>query len=191
VQAIQMPAPVLAIVLLWVGFFTYWLIAAWNVKKPVRNAAWWQRFGIRVLIIAVAVVWVRMPRLHHLARAAHHGAAWQATGIMLCICGIAFAVWARRHLGRNWGQPMSLKEGHELVTGGPYGYVRHPIYTGILLAMLGTWAVIGSLWLMVFGVIAVYFVFSARTEEKIMARQFPEQYPEYQKKTKALIPFVW
>jgi protein-S-isoprenylcysteine O-methyltransferase Ste14 len=96
-------------------------------------------------------------------------------GLIVCMAGFALAVWARRHLGRNWGMPMSLKEGHELVTTGPYRYVRHPIYTGMLLAILGSALVNGPIWVVVFAGMAIYCVYCARTEESLMLKQFPEQ----------------
>ena len=86
---------------------------------------------------------------------------------------------------------MSLKEGHELVTTGPYRLVRHPIYTGILTAVLGSTLVAGGFWLVLFLVAASFFVYSAKTEERLMMQQFPETYPDYKKRTHALIPFVW
>ncbi len=112
-------------------------------------------------------------------------------GIVLCAAGLGLAVWARVMLGRNWGEPMSLKEGHELVTAGPYCLVRHPIYTGILLAMLGSAVAVGSGWLLILVAVLPYLVYSARTEEGLMMEQFPTEYPKYKKRTKALIPFVW
>jgi protein-S-isoprenylcysteine O-methyltransferase Ste14 len=86
--------------------------------------------------------------------------------------------------------PMSLRQGHELVTSGPYTYVRHPIYTGIMLAMIGSALAVGLLWLLLFALYFAYFLFSARTEEKMMLAQFPGTYPAYRRRTKMLVPFV-
>lgn len=182
------------IAVLWIGFIVYWLVAAIGVKKPIRRTAWWQRYLTRAVIIAAVVLSLRAARFRQaLERMAtgQHSPEVQAAGLALCACGLAFAVWARLHLGRNWGQPMTLKEGHELVTTGPYRYVRHPIYTGILAGSAGSWLVIGTPWLLALAVTGVYFVISARTEEKIMAERFPQQYPEYKKRTKGLVPFMW
>jgi protein-S-isoprenylcysteine O-methyltransferase Ste14 len=116
--------------------------------------------------------------------------AIQWLGVVICACGMAFAIWARFHLGRNWGMPMSLKKDAELVTTGPYAYVRHPIYTGMILAMLGTTLVI-IWWAVPLVAFFVYFVYSAKTEEKIMLGEFGARYTEYMKHTKMLIPFVF
>lgn len=121
----------------------------------------------------------------------HVGITGQWVGVWLCVAGIGFAVWARVYLGRNWGMPMSLRQGHELVTSGPYAYVRHPIYTGLMLAMIGSAVTEGLLWLLLFAFYFAYFLVGARTEEKMMVAQFPDAYPAYRRRTKMLIPFVF
>ena len=115
---------------------------------------------------------------------------WQWTGLVLCLAGFLFAIWARLYLGGNWGVPMSLREQHELVTTGPYARVRHPIYSGLLLAGLGTVLTLGMQWLPAMVLVGVFFVLSARTEEKMLSEQFPDAYPSYRRRTKMLIPFV-
>jgi protein-S-isoprenylcysteine O-methyltransferase Ste14 len=112
-------------------------------------------------------------------------------GILLFLSGLALAIWARLYLGRNWGMPMSLKQDPELITSGPYHFIRHPIYAGILLALLGS-ALGGSVyWLIILIVMCTYFIYSATVEEKIMLNQFPKIYSTYKKQTKMLIPFVF
>jgi protein-S-isoprenylcysteine O-methyltransferase Ste14 len=86
--------------------------------------------------------------------------------------------------------PMSRKENPELVSTGPYALVRHPIYTGILLAMLGSTIGQSIFWLLPFILFGAYFIYSARREEKLLTEQFPEQYPAYMHKTKMLVPFL-
>jgi protein-S-isoprenylcysteine O-methyltransferase Ste14 len=110
---------------------------------------------------------------------------------IFAVLGVAFAVWARVYLGRNWSPSPAVKEKHELVKGGPYAYVRHPIYTGILIAAFGT-ALAGALFgviVLIFG--SALFLVRIRKEEKIMLELFPNEYPLYQKRTKRLIPFLW
>ena len=87
--------------------------------------------------------------------------------------------------------PMTLQEGHELVTSGPYAWVRHPIYAGFLIAMLGSVFADGVGWLVVGVLFGARFLYSAKAEEKIMLKQFPNEYPAYLKRTRGLIPWVW
>ena len=110
---------------------------------------------------------------------------------LLTAIGIGFAIWARVNLGRNWSSRPTVKEQHELVTTGPYAYVRHPIYSGIMLAALGTALVTSIFGIGVLVFISITFALRMHKEEKIMLELFPEQYPEYQKHTKRLVPFVW
>jgi protein-S-isoprenylcysteine O-methyltransferase Ste14 len=85
----------------------------------------------------------------------------------------------------------SVQENHELVTSGPYHFVRHPIYTGMLVALFGSALVGGTLWLLYFVAVCAMFVWRVGVEEKFMTETFPQKYPEYKKRTKALIPFMW
>jgi protein-S-isoprenylcysteine O-methyltransferase Ste14 len=105
--------------------------------------------------------------------------------------GLALAVWARRHLGRNWSGIVTVKQDHELIRSGPYGLVRHPIYTGLLLAILGTAGAIGE-WrgLFAFALITVGFVLKFKMEERFMSETFGEQYARYRAEVRSLIPFV-
>jgi protein-S-isoprenylcysteine O-methyltransferase Ste14 len=114
----------------------------------------------------------------------------RAMGVILFIFGLCLAVWARIHLGRNWGMPMTQKDEPELVTSGPYRLVRHPIYSGILLAILGTSLATNTYWLIAASVMGVYFIYCAKVEEKLLAAAFPTTYPSYRTSTKMLIPFL-
>jgi protein-S-isoprenylcysteine O-methyltransferase Ste14 len=177
----------------WLLFFGYWWISAIGVKKNVRGRSWGREVGVRLLVIAAIIVVARRPGSQEFLRKQTPpaiGSTQGAAGLIVCYAGFAFAVWARRHLGRNWGMPMTFKQGHEMVTTGPYRYVRHPIYTGMMLAILGSAVVAGWPWLVVFLAMVVYCVYSARTEERLMLEHFSEPYAEYKKRTKAFIPFV-
>jgi protein-S-isoprenylcysteine O-methyltransferase Ste14 len=112
-----------------------------------------------------------------------------AAGAMLCIAGLLFAIWARVVLGRNWGMPMTIHEDPELVTSGPYHYVRHPIYTGLIAMWIGTLLVYPPTALPGVAIIA-YSLYSAAREERDMEQRFPEAYPEYRKRSKMLLPFL-
>jgi protein-S-isoprenylcysteine O-methyltransferase Ste14 len=113
------------------------------------------------------------------------------TGTVLFLCGLATAIWARLSMGANWGMPMTLKQEPELVETGPYGYVRHPIYSGLILAFIGTTLATSLLVLIPAGLLSAYFVWSGRTEERILSAAMPSTYPPYMARTKMLIPFVF
>ena len=133
---------------------------------------------------------MRLCIVHHLADPTSN--PWrQGTGLALWAAGLALAVWARIHIGRNWGMPMTRREQPELVTTGPYRTVRHPIYTGILLAAGGTALATTAFGLIAVVLVAGYFAFSAVREERYLASVFPETYPAYQHSSKRLVPFIW
>ncbi|MDA8271395.1 MAG: isoprenylcysteine carboxylmethyltransferase family protein [Actinomycetota bacterium] len=106
--------------------------------------------------------------------------------------GLGFAIWARVHIGRNWGTPMTQRDDPELVTSGPYRFVRHPIYSGILVAGVGTaMALLSWVWVTAVVLTGIYFVYSATVEERYMNERFPESYQAYKRSTKMLVPFIF
>jgi protein-S-isoprenylcysteine O-methyltransferase Ste14 len=110
---------------------------------------------------------------------------------VLLALGLAFTVWARVYLGRNWSGTVTLKEGHELIRSGPYTYVRHPIYTGLLVALLGSAVACGELRAMIgLGLVAGAFIRKLRIEERFMREIFPGQYERYCAEVPALVPFT-
>ncbi|MGH7655066.1 MAG: methyltransferase family protein [Gemmatimonadaceae bacterium] len=183
--------PTLIISWLWTLFCVVWLISAIGAKRTVsrRSGAWIFR-----TLVFVAIAYL-ISRSESRAYAFHVRVpatpAMEAIGIVCTAIGIAFAFWARFYLGRNWGMPMSVQESAELVTTGPYAYVRNPIYTGMLLALLGTAIVVGAWWLSLFAISAVYFTYSAKQEEKLLLKQFPDTFPAYRARTKMLVPFLF
>jgi len=177
---------------LWFIFLAYWFVAAIRAKRSIRTT--WSRGTILRAAIAVGILLLllglrRLQVWRHAHTVTIVSPIIASVGVAVCALGIALAIWARTHLGRNWGMPMSLREGHELVTTGPYAFVRHPIYTGILLALIGTALVEPSRWIVVLGAFG-YFVFAAIVEERTMTTQFPLEYPGYLKRTKMLFPFL-
>jgi protein-S-isoprenylcysteine O-methyltransferase Ste14 len=171
----------------WAAFWVYWLIAAFSMKRG--QVPWSRELRIRAaMVVVVVVVLVRVGafRGHGL-----NSDPWRAgVGIVLFGAGLSFAVWARLHIGRNWGTPMSRKNEPELVTSGPYRLVRHPIYTGILIAGVGTAVALSWTWLIAVILAGAYFIYSATVEERNLAAQFPDSYPAYKRSTKMLVPFV-
>jgi protein-S-isoprenylcysteine O-methyltransferase Ste14 len=140
-----------------------------------------------VIIVAVIV----LVRLGAFRGSSHSSVPWRAgVGLGLFALGLGFAVWARIRIGRNWGSPMSQKNDPELVTGGPDHLVRHPIYSGILVAGVGTAVALDWLWLTAVVLAGVYFLYSARVEERDMTNHFPDDYPVYKRSTRMLLPFI-
>jgi protein-S-isoprenylcysteine O-methyltransferase Ste14 len=171
----------------WVAFWIYWLIASIGVKVGQTRRT---RFGgIRIGLILVVLLLLRAGAFP--ADTAVHDPWLQGTGLGIFLLGLALAVWARVYLGRNWGMPMSQKADPELVTTGPYARVRHPIYSGMILAMIGTAIAVSLYWLAAVVIMGGYFIYSAVTEERSMARLFPSTYPDYKRSTKMLIPFIF
>lgn len=177
----------------WAIFLVVWFVAAFRTKRTVeRSGAWWWR------IIAIVVVASFITRRRTAADALFIGAKlWSTTGAMgviavvLVVLGLALALWARAILGGNWSATVTFKAGHELIERGPYRYVRHPIYSAILLMLLGTALLSGRIiWLVAVVLAFIGFWIKSRAEERLLTRHFPEAYPAYRARVKALVPFV-
>ena len=179
--------------ILWLIWFAYWLLAAFNVKRTQRR----ERFGSLIITRALLAIgafllaFERQPLSWLSARFLPLSAAFYWIGLAMLAVGLAFTVWARRHLGRNWSGLVTVKQDHELVRSGPYRLVRYPIYTGLLFGILGTAVAIGE-WrgLIGFALITIGFVLKLRIEERFMSETFGEQYARYRAEVPALIPFV-
>jgi protein-S-isoprenylcysteine O-methyltransferase Ste14 len=114
------------------------------------------------------------------------------TGIILNVLGVTEAIWVRICLGSNWRSYVTYKENQELITSGPYRFVRHPIYAGLMLMFLVTILYYGTLFLsIIFIAAAVNFIYRTKQEEKLMIRLFGEKYLDYMKRTKSLIPWIY
>jgi len=170
----------------WLAFGTYWLAASVGVKAGQTR---WTRFaGIRVAIILIVLLLLRVRTFK--THVTINDPWLEVIGLAVFLLGLALAVWARVYLGRNWGMPMTQKVDPELVTTGPYRRVRHPIYSGIILAMIGTAIAVSLYWLVAVVVLGGYFIYSATVEERYLAERFPDSYSEYKASTKMLIPFI-
>lgn len=170
----------------WAAFWLYWLVAAFSMKRG--RVPWSREARIRLVILVLVILLVRLGvfRAHGVAT----DPARAAVGLVLFAFGLGFAIWARVHIGRNWGIPMTQKDEPELVTSGPYRLVRHPIYSGILVAGIGTAVALSWGWLAAVVPGGIYFVYSATVEERYLGEQFPNDYPRYKRSTKMLVPFV-
>ena len=182
-----MPAVELVFAIVWAAFWAYWLVTAFSMKRG--RLSWSRELRIRAAILVLAIPLIRLGafRGHGL-----NSSPWRAgLGLFLFAVGLGFAVWARVRIGRNWGTPMSRKIDPELVTSGPYRLVRRPIYSGVLVASVGTAVALSWAWLIVVALAGVYFVYSATVEERNLTEQSPDTYPVYRHSTKMLVPFIF
>jgi protein-S-isoprenylcysteine O-methyltransferase Ste14 len=190
-QSFSLPADIIRAC--WIIFSAIWLLAAVSTKRSIYRESGARRLRYWILLI---LAFLLLTRGHQLpwpfdVRIIPGTEAVQWMAGILCIAGLVFCVWARATLGRNWSGTITLKEGHELIERGPYRFVRHPIYTGLLAMFLATAIRSGHPG----GIVALILAFASfwiklREEEKLMLQQFPDQYRSYQQRVKRIIPFV-
>lgn len=177
---------------MWIAFLAYWFLMARNVKATDRLEPRASR-AARAVMFCVAIVllsyrfdgaWINL-RMWPSSRLTFFA------GAGLTLAGLLFCVWARVHLGGNWSRSVTIKQGHELITTGPYGLVRHPIYTGLLIAFVGTGLAIGELrGVLAFALIAIGLLLKLRLEERWMRAQFGAAYEAYAGRVGMLVPGV-
>ncbi len=183
---------------LWVVLFAVWIFGALTAKRTAW-ARWRFNWSYRIAFVVIVFLALRLPVidrwLHELARVAHGdllqtSLLWGAIGAGITLVGVGTAISARFTLGRNWGMPMTERVEPELVTSGVYAYIRHPIYTGFMFGMIG--AAIGEsvVWLIPLVASAPYYFYSAKREEKLMLRLFPDEYPAYRARTRGFLPWI-
>jgi len=180
----------LVVEMIWLTFIIYWLINLVGNKRTVRRA--WS--GSFIYILAFLIIAKFSPILSHYFehRELPYSKLISYAGIIIMIAGLSVAIWARKTLGANWSGIPTLKENHELIRTGPFHYVRHPIYSGILLLILGNLLALGNFTSgYIFFIAFAVFVIKSRVEERLLNQQFPVEYPEYKKVTKAIIPYFW
>jgi protein-S-isoprenylcysteine O-methyltransferase Ste14 len=188
----------IAIPLLWSVWMIYWVVAA-SDTKPVERRETLASRAAHVVPLFIAVLLVAAASRH----APPDWAAWLYTrviprsqagywiGIAVLTAGLGFSVWGRLQLGRNWSGTVTVKRDHELIRTGPYRYVRHPIYTGILFGFIGTAIALGQVrGLISLALVLFAFLRKLRLEERWMTETFGAHYADYRKQVKALIPFV-
>src|SRR5580704_12045406 len=177
---------------LWIAWGLYWLISARGSKTTERRESSASRsFYSALLLIGALLMLVPRTWLGPLGYPLLPDAALRfRLALALLAAGLAFTVWARLHLGRNWSGTVTVKEGHELIRSGPYAFVRHPIYTGLSLAFVGTAIACGDAAAAVgVALMVASFLYKLRIEEGFMRTQFPGQYAGYAAEVPALVPF--
>jgi protein-S-isoprenylcysteine O-methyltransferase Ste14 len=179
--------------LIWIAFYAYWLISAWKTRSPVKRKQ--SRLSYFMYGIVWVAIWIFLinwfsPDLMT-ARIVPDSIGYTIIGLLITLAGLAFAIWARVHLGKNWSGMPAIREQHTITRTGPYRFVRHPIYSGILLGLLGT--AIGIGYFIIFCcvlLILVLFVIKFRMEEQFLEEEFGEEYARYKREVRALVPFL-
>ena len=178
---------------LWGILILYWILTGFGNKRTKHRQERSQRFTF----LAVMVVTVLAMTFYRKSREAFlfpMTPGVEAAGVLICALGVVIAIWARRILGRNWSGLVMIKEDHELIERGPYRWVRHPIYTGLVLAMAGTVLAVKPTQA---GVIAcvvwvMAFYVKSQQEERLLVGEFGERYLEYRERVKAaILPLVF
>jgi protein-S-isoprenylcysteine O-methyltransferase Ste14 len=189
----------------WLIFFVYWFVSARGAKptKERKLDINYIRFYIIPIIVIVVFILRRfnfVSTCEILWAGCYIGTLGQqvlspivgSIATILTISGLVIAILARRTLGDNWSANVELKENHKLVTKGIYGVVRHPIYLGMFMMTVGAVLVFQSITVFsIFGVVMIVFIIRMKKEEELITKAFPDEYPAYKKRTKALIPFIW
>jgi protein-S-isoprenylcysteine O-methyltransferase Ste14 len=176
---------------MWCVWLLVWFVWAFQSKKTKERESRLHR------VLYIVVAWAAMFLI--LSPKASYGwlgmdvfprHSWIGpAGIALCAAGFALTFWARYILGANWSGNVTIKVGHELIRSGPYRWVRHPIYTGLMVAMAGT-ALARDQWrgLPALALLWLSFTFKRLKEERFMRQTFGGQYLEYSKTTGAIFP---
>jgi protein-S-isoprenylcysteine O-methyltransferase Ste14 len=181
------------VLVLWLAWLAYWAIAAGKAKATIRR----ESAGARALHVGPLLMCAVLLAAPHILPAWLEDRflpkdillRWVAAA--LTACGLSSAVWARRHIGSNWSGAVELKADHHLIRSGPYRLVRHPIYSGLLVAILGSAILVGE-WraLIGFGFAAFALIARVRAEDALMAETFGAEYVDYRRHTAALVPFL-
>jgi protein-S-isoprenylcysteine O-methyltransferase Ste14 len=175
----------------WLLLGLYWLVASIGKKVARKRQPAAERL-LHVVYMALAFILLYRddPFFGPLNRPFLPDELWIAqVGAAITVLGVAFAIWARVHIGRNWSAEVTIKKDHKLIRTGPYAHIRHPIYTGFLLAALGTAIAIGEYRALVSVVmLTAGFIFKARREEDFLAKEFGPAFEEHKHHTGFFLP---
>jgi protein-S-isoprenylcysteine O-methyltransferase Ste14 len=175
----------------WIVFCIYWLWAARNQKRvQSRESALARLLHVAYMVCGFVLLSSQDPRFGALNRRFLPDQEWIAmTGALLTVAGIGFAIWARYHIGRNWSGEVTIRQEHELIRTGPYSHIRHPIYTGLIVAVAGTAIVIGEYRaLLALALILIGFTVKAKREESMLEPQFGPSFAEHRRHTGFFLP---
>lgn len=179
----------------WAIFILYWLVSAFFVKQSATKRNWRAEIIWRLVLIVIVIIFVKFDRLGAISFFSfllRSFFGYVIAGSVLTVLGLTMALWARIFLGRNWSGYTTYKKEYELITTGPYKFLRHPIYSGMILMLIGTFLYYGTLIvLVIFAIASVTIAWRIGKEEKIMTGLFGKKYIDYMKRTKRLIPWIY
>jgi len=178
----------------WLALVVYWTVNGLRVRAPKRSVSLVFTIPNTLLLYAgfVLALMQKFDVAPLSTRIVPSTGAVGLVGVIFTVSGVAFALWSRWVLGANWSATVRVLADQRLISGGPYAFVAHPIYTGILLALLGTALVGGTVGhALGLGLVAVSFGHKARMEERLMCAEFGDAYVAYRRSVKFLIPFVF
>jgi protein-S-isoprenylcysteine O-methyltransferase Ste14 len=175
----------------WYAVAIVWAISALKVKATKSTQPLATRLAYSIVIgCAFVLLFYERLRIGYLGQRFLPHDIWIArVGVLFCFAGAAIAIWARAILGQNWSARVSLKVGHQLIRSGIYAYVRHPIYTGFLMMVIGTAIVQGELrGLLAIPVVTIGLTLKAKQEEELLRAEFGESYSQYCRTSGFLLP---
>ncbi len=183
-----------ATLILWLVWGVYWLARSWGGAKTEKS----ESHAARVTHLLPLVVGFVLLYADQTSATPLDALLWPRdgipglTGVLLVLAGLVFAFWARGHLGKYWSGIITLKEGHKLIRTGPYRYARHPIYTGVLFAFLGSALAVGNgRGILAFVIVTIAFYIKSKREERNLISHFGEEYVRFQREVKGIVPYVF
>ena len=181
----------------WGVLVGYWCIAgAAAVRRIGSKWIWWREIALRLVFFAAIVLLLQIEAAAHVLPTSalyvlNASTLLGFSGFLLSALGVVLAIAARIRLGLGWAASATSQEAPELITNGPYALVRHPLYGGLLLAMVGSAIGQSVLWVLPLVVYGPGFLLSARREEELLVARFSERYRGYMGRTKRFLPFLW
>jgi protein-S-isoprenylcysteine O-methyltransferase Ste14 len=175
----------------WILFGVYWSVSAFSAKKTEKKEPSAERLGHMILMaVGYFLLFQRTDNGGVLNHRFLPDASWIAwLGGAITFAGVLFAIWARWNLGKNWSAAVTIKQGHQIIRTGPYAHIRHPIYTGMLIGVIGTALAVGEYrGLLAFAIILFGFYRKARKEEAFLAANFGEPFQEHKQRTGFFLP---
>ena len=180
------------IIVLWSIVLFYWGVSTKRVNPDVRKIRLplSRFFNFRNVSIVMLILELLPHGSHWIFQENNLSNTYITIGIILCVSGLTLAIWSKKSLGRNWSGSPSIRDNHSLITSGPYKMIRHPLYAGLILTFVGL-AIIGMhLYTFILVLFIGKFVAKIIIEEKLMTEKFSQDYLDYKKQTKMIVPFV-